>query len=87
MAEEPQEPRYGLVVRLIANVITFVVFFGAFWPLAQWALGDSKGFKADLRDGLIQGAGVGVLMTFLGDPLVRWLDRILRRKKPDSPGP
>jgi len=85
MADTPQEPKPGLVVRLIGGIVGYSVVFGALWPLGMWIFGDSKGFKADLRDGLIQGALVGILVALFGDALTRWIDRIIRRGKPSNP--
>lgn len=81
MADDPPKGDPGLPVRLVANVLTFTILFGALFPLGLWILGDGKGFRADLREGLLTGAGAGVLMTFLGDPLARWLDGLLRRRR------
>jgi hypothetical protein len=81
MSEEQRESRPGLIVRLLANILTFTLVFGLLRPFAQRIFGDSKGLVTDLKDGLVLGAICGVLMTFLGDPLSRWLDRVLHRKR------
>ncbi len=86
MADDPRKGELGLPVRLIANVLTFTVLFGALFPLGKWILGDGRGFGDDLREGLLTGAGTGVLMTFLGDPLARWLDGLLRGRRGGEKG-
>jgi len=87
MAEAPQEPQPGLVLRIVSGMIGYSIVFGALWPPSMWILGDSKGFKADLRDGLLQGALVGLLMALFGESLAGWIDRIFRRKKTNGSGP
>jgi len=79
MADTPPGPKYGLPTRLVAGVLGFSVLFGVLWPLGMWLTGDSRGLGADIEDGLLNGAMTGVLMTFLGEPLTRWLDGLFRR--------
>ena len=86
MEGTPQEPKPGLIVRLIASVLANALFFGILWPPGSWRLGDSKGFAADFKEGLTIGAIVGVLSVFLAGPLARLFDKVLRRRKADSSG-